>query len=246
VSISVIVIARNEAHQIERCIASCLTIGDVLVVDAFSTDSTADIARALGARVIQRAWTDFSDQKQFAVEHAMQDWILSVDADERVTPSLAEEIRNLDLSDSDTAFQLIRRNFFLGRRIRFSGWGNDCVIRLFNRRSCKFNGRIVHEKVEGYTKLQTLHGALEHYSYRTHHDVELKIARYAKASADDMHRRGIKAISGTMIYLKCVWTFLRVFVIQLGFLDGGRGLAIASMNARYTYLKYRLLKEATH
>jgi glycosyltransferase involved in cell wall biosynthesis len=162
-NISVVIITKNEEHNLQRCLESCHFFHDIVVVDSGSTDRTADIAVAAGARVISQDWLGFGPQKQKAVELGQHDWFFSIDADECLTPDLAASILEADLSDRNTAYTMNRRSFFLGKEIRHSGWNPDWVVRLANRQVSQFTSDPVHERITGYSTILRLNGRLLHY-----------------------------------------------------------------------------------
>ena len=247
--ISVAIITKNEAPNISRAIKSCIKFDEVVIIDSESSDHTITIAESMGARCIIQTWLGFGEQKQRAVEHCSNDWILSLDADEELTPALVERIRSLDLSDDAEAFSIKRVSFFLGKPVRFSGWQNDYVVRLFNRTHAYFSPRLVHEQIMGYKKVTTLTGpAIEHYSYQSVADVEKKVDLYSELGAKELLKTRKTKFRSWVIFVKSIFAFIRTFFIRLGILDGFTGFKISLMNTRVTLLKYqkfnRLLKEA--
>jgi glycosyltransferase involved in cell wall biosynthesis len=245
--ITATIITFNEESRIAEAIASLACCDEVLVVDSGSTDNTREIARALGARVIERDWPGYARQKNFAADQAVNDWILSVDADERLSMELADEITRWR-RDRETAipiavaWSMSRRAFYLGRWIRHSGWYPDWKIRLYDRRHCRWEGYFVHEWVKVNGKTGRLRGDLLHFPYRDWHDHNRRIEKYttlAAAAARSDGRRGnvLKLIFAPPL------TFLKTFLVRAGFLDGWRGLAIAYMGARYVFQReFRILR----
>ena len=249
VKISACMITKNEAHNISRAIKSCNAFDEILIIDSESSDNTTKIAESMGARCIVQTWLGFGEQKQRAVEYCSNDWILSLDADEELTPALVERIRSLDLSDDAEAFSIKRVSFFLGKPVRFSGWQNDYVVRLFNRTHAYFSPRLVHEQIMGYKKVTTLTGpAIKHYSYQSVADVEKKVDLYSELGAKELLKTRKTKFRSWIIFVKSIFAFIRTFFIRLGILDGFTGFKISLMNTRATLLKYQkfnqLLKEA--
>jgi glycosyltransferase involved in cell wall biosynthesis len=239
--ISVAIITLNEAKNIQACIESAVGLGPVIVVDAESSDQTAEIARQCGATVFQRSWTNFSEQKQSAVETCDTDWVLVLDADERLVPSLLAEISHLDLSDPGVAYAIPRTTFFLGRAIKYCGWRPDYVIRLFNKSRVRFNNRPVHESVIGYQSLEYLTESIHHFSYPTRADVIRKIDQYSRLGAEQIaHNQRAHWFSP---FTHASWSFFRTYVLKAGFLDGYPGFEIARMNAQTTFRKYLIARQ---
>lgn len=244
--ISATIIALNERAHIGEAVASLSCCDEVVVVDGGSTDGTQNIARACGARVIERAWDGYSKQKNFAAGQAQHDWILSVDADERVSIELAEAIvewKKQTAGDSSAAaYAMARRVFYLGKWINHSGWYPDRKIRLYDRKRCRWVGDFVHERLAADGHVGSLKGDLLHFPYRDWKDHADRIERYtemaARAASSDGRRGNVLKLT-----LAPPLTFLKSFVLQAGFLDGWRGLAIAYMGARYVFKReFRILR----
>jgi glycosyltransferase involved in cell wall biosynthesis len=239
--VSVTVITRDEAANIEACLASVAWADDVLVVDCGSTDRTVDIAKAKGARVIVKDWPGYGKQKNFAATHAAHDWILSVDADERVTPELAAEIRARLAGDTAPAgFRIPRMTFHLGRWIRTTDWYPDYQLRLYDRRRARWKEQHVHESVSADGPIGQLASDLQHYAYRdiTHHHRTMD--RYTTLAAEDMYVSGRRA-GWTDLVFHPPAAFLRNYVLRRGFTDGVPGFIISVMNAHYVFLKFAKL-----
>jgi len=235
------VITLNEAANIEACLGSVAWADDRLVVDSGSTDGTADRARAAGARVVDRAFTGYSAQKNFAAEAAANDWILSIDADERVTPELAQEIRWRLASDPQQAgFRVPRVTWHLGRWIRTTDWYPDYQLRLYDRRRARWNGRRVHESVEADGRVDVLTAELQHFAYRDigHHLTTMD--RYTTLAASEMHAAGRRAEVIDLMFHPAA-AFLRNYILRRGISDGVPGFIISSMNAHYVFLKFAKL-----
>jgi glycosyltransferase involved in cell wall biosynthesis len=237
--ISACVIAFNEAEKIRRCLQSLTVCDEILLVDSHSTDRTREIATALGARVIERDWPGYRSQKQFAVDQAMHDWILSLDADESLSPELASAIGEMKSNSVGThvAFDLSRRTLFFGRYLRHGDWYPDRHVRLFDRRRARFGGYEIHEKVLVQGSVGRLSGDILHDSYRDLDDQLQRLARYAKLMGSAMHAAGKRA-SLLKLFFNPFWRFFRAYVLRLGCLDGWRGLAVALIEANYVRQKY--------
>ena len=229
--ISVVIITLNEESNIKRCLDSVSLFDEIIIVDSGSTDQTIDIAKKHGAKVIRHEWLGFGPQKQYAVNQASHDWVLSLDADEYLSSDLIENIQNARLDDQSSAFAINRRSFFLGKEVKYSGWSPDWVIRLFNRNNACFTDDLVHERVNGFSTLQQLDGLMFHNTYPTKEEIKNKTKKYGLLG--QRHRKKKKNR-----YFSATWAFLRTYLIKAGFLDGIIGLKIASMNAKTTFIKY--------
>ncbi len=240
--VAVTVITLNEAAHIDACLASVAWADDVVVVDSGSTDGTPDRARAAGARVIVRGWPGYAEQKNVAAAEAACDWILSVDADERVTPALAEEIRRtLDGDPAAAGFRIPRVAWHLGRWIRTTDWYPDPQLRLYDRRRARWTPRRVHESVSADGPVERLRHELQHYAYRdlSHH--HSTIDRYTTLGAEDMAEAGRRATVVDLVVHPAA-AFARNYLVRRGMLDGVPGLIISAMNAYYVFLKFAKLR----
>jgi len=245
-AITATIITLNEEDRIGEAISSLACCDEVVVVDSGSTDRTREIARGRGARVIEHAWEGYSKQKNFAAEQARNDWILSVDADERLSIELADEIvswkKTRPFSHGDTAFSMPRRVFYLGGWIRHSGWYPDRKIRLYNRCFCRWEGDFVHERLRVHSRVGAFKGDLLHFPYRDWNDHAARIARYTDLAAREARSSGRRG-NILKLVLAPPLTFVKSFLLHAGFLDGWRGLAIAYMGARYVFQKeFRILR----
>ncbi len=236
--LSVIIITKNEVDNIRACLESVQWVDEIIVVDAGSSDGTAFIARKFTDKVyVHDDWPGFGRQKNRALEHASGDWVLSLDADERVPPALHKEIL-LAMSRADHAvYRIPRQSWFLGRRIRHSGWSPDYVARLFRRGSARFSDDLVHERLVHDASAGTLGAPLLHYSYRTLDQVLDKMNQYSTAGAANMHEKGRRGGLGAAIG-HGLWTFLKTWLLRGGFLDGREGLILAIANAQGSYYRY--------
>jgi glycosyltransferase involved in cell wall biosynthesis len=236
--LTVTVITRNESANIDAALASVSWADEIIVIDAGSTDDTVAIARRYTPRVEVRAWPGFSAQKNHAATLATHDWILSIDADERVTPALAAEIRSLLSSEpSARGYRVPRISHYLGRWIRGTDWYPDYQLRLYDRRAGEWNGRRVHESVRlASDEPGRLTNALEHFPYRdiSHH--LSTIDRYTTLAAAQMHADG-RTVSLAGVVLHPPFAFLRNYVLRGGFRDGGVGFIVSVLNSYYVFLK---------
>lgn len=242
--LSVIIITKNEAHNLEDCLRSVAWAEECIIVDSGSTDATVSIAQQHGATVVHNPeWPGFGPQKQIALNHATQDWVLSIDADERVSPSLHTEIvAAMQSSHSSVGFAIPRLSYFCGKPVHHCGWTPDYVMRLFQRGTGRFSDDLVHEKIIITGRTSKLREVLIHYSYRTMDDVTRKIEHYSNAAAAQMYAKG-KRSNPLSAALRGTWAFLRTFIFKLGFLDGATGWQVAWMNAATTHRKYLKLAQ---
>jgi glycosyltransferase involved in cell wall biosynthesis len=242
-SLSVTIITLNEAEHIGDAIDSARWADEIIVVDAGSRDDTVQIARARGARVESRAWTGYVDQKNFAATLARNDWILSLDADERVTPPLADEIRKVLGSNPEAfGYRIPRVTFHLGRWIRTTDFYPDYQTRLYHRQHARWQGRLVHESVTVDGRRGQLTSELEHRSYRDLADQVDRINHYSTLSAQQMFDDGVR--SGALeLLVHPPAAFFRNYVLRRGFMDGAAGLIISLMNSYSVFLKFAKLWE---
>lgn len=239
-SLSVVLITKNEAANIRDCLQSAAWADEIVVVDAGSTDETVSICKELGAQVYVHEWPGFGAQKNRALGYATKDWVLSLDADERITESLRAEIVRCMNEEGADGYYLPRRSQFCGKFVKHCGWYPDYVLRLFKRNAGKFSDSLVHETVLLKGRTSKMKNPLLHYSYLTAGDVERKVEHYADAGAKQMYQAGKKSSIPSAL-LRGGWAFVRTYILRLGLLDGLTGWNIARMNARTTYLKYRKL-----
>ena len=244
--LSVTVITRNEAEDIADALSSVAFADEIIVVDSHSTDDTVAIAKRHTDRVVVREWNGYIDQKNYAASIASHDWILSLDADERVTPKLADEIRRLLAAEpGDSAFRIPRVTFHLGRWVRSTDWYPDFQTRLYDRRRARWTGRYVHEAVTADGTIGRLDGELQHYAYRDIADHLETIDRYTTYAAKQLfesgRRAGLLQIAGHPPL-----AFLRNYVAHGGIRDGVPGFIISALNSYYVFLKFAKLWEIGH
>ncbi|MFM8735148.1 MAG: glycosyltransferase family 2 protein [Pirellulales bacterium] len=224
--ISAVVIAQDAAAHIATTLASVSRCGERLVLDSGSTDDTVAIARRAGARVEHQAFLGYGPQKCRAVELATHDWILSLDADEELDDEAQRSLETLDLSDPDACFGLRRRTFIGGREVRHGPWGNDVVLRLFNRRTAGFKPLPVHEVVVAARRPRILPGSILHHSYTACADVIARSLRYAPLKAAIMRRKAQRP-SALLLPVRAVGAFVKCYLWQGGFRDGADGFVVA-------------------
>jgi glycosyltransferase involved in cell wall biosynthesis len=242
-TLSVIVIARDEEASIGRTLASVAFADEIVVVDSGSSDRTVDIARSHGAKVTVTAdWPGFGPQKNRALELATGDWVLSLDADEWLSEKSAAEIRSAIAAAKPAvvAYRLPRRSSFCGRFLRHSGWWPDYVVRLFRRERGRFSDDIVHERLIVEGAPATLAEPILHETFVDLEDLIAKMNRYSTASAMQLSREGKTAGLGEAI-AHALWAFVRTYILRAGFLDGREGFMLAWATAEGTYYRYAKL-----
>lgn len=240
-TLSVIIITKNESAHIGDCIDSVAFADEIIVLDSGSADDTCRIAAAKGARVHTSAdWPGFGPQKNRALDLATCEWVLSIDADERVTPELALEIQQTLRQPQAGAYKIARLSNFCGRWIRHSGWWPDYVLRLFKRGTARFNDAKVHESVCFTGRIGVLEGHFLHFPYPDIASLVVKINRYSSDAAMVMHAAGKKAGVFTATS-HGFWTFVRIYVLRRGFLDGKEGFVLAVAGAAGSFFRYSKL-----
>lgn len=241
--VSVTIITLDEAEHIAAAIDSACWADEVIVVDSGSRDGTVEIARARGVAVATRAWTGYVDQKNHAATLARNDWIFSLDADERITPPLATAIQNvLQGEPLHAAYRVPRVTFHLGRWVRTTDFYPDFQTRLYDRRRARWQGRHVHESVHADGPAGQLGHELEHYSYRDLRDHLDRINAYSTLAARQMYEGGRRA-GPLHLLVHPPAAFLRNYILRRGFLDGAVGFTLSAVNAYSVFLKFAKLWE---
>ena len=236
--ISATIITCNEERNLPRAIESLRCCDEILIIDSGSTDRTVEIAEKFGARVLEANWLGYAGQKNYASDEAAHDWVLSIDADEALSEDLEGEIWNLKKYGPDyDAYTVPRLAQYLGRWILYSGWYPDRKIRLFDRRKARWVGDYVHESVVSTGQVGALKGNLLHYTCGSLSEHMKTMDRYTTLAAEELVARK-KPIGYRHLLFDPIWTFLKTYFVQRGFLDGTEGLAIAYMASLYTFLKY--------
>jgi len=245
--LSVIIITLNEAANIAACLDGVAFADEVVVVDGGSTDGTVELARSKGARVeVCADWPGFGPQKNRALSLAKHDWVLSLDADERVSAELASQITIAMQAPRHAAFEIPRLTQFCGRWIHHCGWSPDFVLRLFRRDAARFSDDLVHERVvllQG--ELTRLQAPLLHFSYPTPSHYWHKLERYSQAWAQQRFSQG-QTTSMARAAAASVTAFVRSYVLRFGFMDGAMGLAVCTMQAQAAFAKYFALYCLNH
>jgi len=243
--LSVVIITLNEETKIRDCLESVKWADEIIIVDGYSQDKTVEVAREYTPKIHQREFTGFGEQKNFALAKARGDWILSIDADERVTPELQEEIRRTLDNPKACGYYIPRKSYFAKRWIKHCGWWPDYVLRLFRRDCGRFSDRLVHEavKVDGPTR--KLDNPLEHHPFSSVSDFIKKIDEYTAPGAQAMIAEG-KNCSCWSALSHSTLAFVKTYFLKMGILDGWMGLVIAYSNAAgvfYRYIKCIEIKE---
>lgn len=241
-ALSVTIITRDAAHQIAACLASVAFADEIVVVDSGSSDGTPEIAAKHGARVVHQDWLGYGRQKQFAVEQASHDWVLCIDADERVSPQLQMAIEAVLQAPAVAGYVMPRCNFFLGRWLRHGEGYPDWSLRLFDRRRGRWSDDPVHEKVVCDGEVGRLSGDLLHESCDTLAVYLEKQNRYTSLQAEMLHRRGKRAHLGQLL-LSPLLRFVKFYLLRLGFLDGSAGLVHILIGCNNSFVKYAKLIE---
>ncbi|MGO4886089.1 MAG: glycosyltransferase family 2 protein [Bryobacteraceae bacterium] len=236
--ITATIITLNEERHIARAIESLRCCDEILVLDSGSADRTTELAEKLGARVVESPWRGYAGQKNWAAQQAMHDWILSLDADEALSEALEGEIWNLKKNGPKfDAYTMPRMAQYLGRWILHSGWYPDRKVRLYHREKAKWVGDFVHESVQVRGRLGHLESNLLHFTCDSLSEHLKTMDRYTTLAAEELVSRKTP-LGWSHLILDPVWTFLKTYFFQAGFLDGVEGLTIAYMAALYTFLKY--------
>jgi len=238
--VSAIVTTFNEADSIGECLDSLAWCDEILVVDSHSTDATGEIARRYDcARVFSRTYFGAASQKNWAIDRCRHDWILILDADERVTPELRSEIENILAAPvAATAYSIRRRTFAMGGEVRFSGWQHDRVVRFFRRGDARYPNRRVHADMQTLESPRVLDAVLDHQMVDTLEEYTERTRRYAFWGAAQLWRDGRRNTGMWNVLVRPAWRFFRTYVLQLGVLEGVRGLVMCGVPAYGTFLKY--------
>lgn len=235
--LSVIIITKNESLNIRECLESVKWADELIIVDSGSTDDTVTLCREYTPHVYLHDWPGFGIQKNRALDYASMEWVLSLDADERVTPALRTELETAMREGRAQGYEIPRLSSFCGRFMRHSGWHPDYVLRLFRRGSARFSDNLVHEKLLIDSKTEKLSSLLLHYAFENLEEVLHKTNQYSSAGAQMQYQRGRQSsLSGAV--LRGLWSFARTYILRAGFLDGREGFMLAVSNAEGTYYRY--------
>ncbi|NJB37531.1 glycosyltransferase family 2 protein [Croceivirga sp. JEA036] len=242
--ITALLITLNEEKHIKEVLENLSFCDEIIVVDSFSTDNTTKIiANYPHVKLIQRAFKNYTDQKQFALDQATNNWVLFMDADERVTPKLKNEIEvTINLKSPAAAYYFLRTFMYKNKVLRFSGWQTDKNYRLFQKNKVKFvKDRIVHETLEVNGVSKTLKNKLIHYSFNSYSTYKDKMIKYGEMKAKEAFYNGKKARWYHSIF-RPFWKFINHYILRFGFLDGKRGIVICYLNALGVHSRYKELK----
>lgn len=233
----------NEEHNVEGALASLSWADEIVVIDSGSTDETVEICRKYTDKVLHRNWTGYVDQKNFAADNACYDWVFSLDADERPSPDLITEIRELAKDGfSCPGYRIPRVAYFMGSWIRHGDWYPDYQLRLFDRRKARWSGGHVHESIRLAEKPGYLKGEIQHYTYRSLSDYLKRLEVYSSLAARDYDQKG-KSVTPMMLLLNPTIAFFKTYLLKRGFLDGTPGFMVAVMSAISVFFKYSKLYE---
>lgn len=243
--LSVVIVCKNEAEVIGNTLQSFAGLtDDIVVYDSGSNDGTQENVKQSRAKLYEGSWQGFGKTKNNANTLAHYDWILSLDADEAIDEEMKNSLLNLSLNNPETVYELKFKNFMGNRWLRFGEWGDDKHIRLFNRNRVRWNDAAVHESLIIPTTFSviTLRGYVLHKTATGIQEYEIKMRKYAALNAEEYFRQGKKAGWGKMIF-SFIFSFIKNYFFKLGFFDGNAGFACARINALYTFLKYKKLRE---
>lgn len=241
-SISVITITLNEESNIVACLGSASWADELIVVDAESTDRTVELAQTYTQKVYCRKWDGYAAAKAFALEHVTHEWVLWLDADERITPRLADEIRNIIAASTTKheGYEVARRAYFLGKWIKHCGWYPGYVLRLFRKSAVTFSTSSVHERVECSGSVGCLSNDLLHYTDDNLFHYYAKFNRYTSLAAKDLARSG-RTFRLYDLLVRPPFMFVKMYIIRRGFLDGMHGLILSLLSSAYVFTKYAKL-----
>lgn len=239
--ISALAITYNEEANIEKFITSLSFADEVIIVDSNSTDKTVKLAEQLNAKVIVRDFDNFSNQKNFALQQANHDWVVFFDLDETISPKLAEEIKStIGNTKNITAFKVKRNFFFMGKHIKYSGFQNDAVIRVFKKNKAKYSPNLVHESLDINGSVDTLKHKSDHYSYKDFDHYNNKLTQYSKLQAQALYNNNVRPNLYHFLVRPC-YRFWHQYLIRLGFLDGKEGFILAYTSAFAVFKRYLYL-----
>jgi glycosyltransferase involved in cell wall biosynthesis len=240
--LSALVITYNEEANIAACLDGLAWVDEIVVVDAMSTDRTCEIASRHTPHVFRRAWEGYAAARQYALSRCSHEWVLSVDADERVTPGLRQEIENTLVRPAFDGYLVARKAFFLGRWIRHCGWYPGYVLRLFRKDKAYVTDRKVHEGMRTRGTVGTLGSPLEHYTYTSIPAYFGRFDTYTSLAAEELHERGRKAGLADLL-ARPPFQFCKMYFAKLGFLDGFEGLVLCAFSGFHVFVKYAKLRQ---
>lgn len=236
--ISALAITFNEELHIEDYIKSLSFADEIIIIDSFSTDNTVALAEKYNVKIIKREFKNFSDQKNFAISQAKNDWVTFFDLDEKVSPELANEILTTLKSKNPLKAYNVKRSFnFMGKRIKYSGFQTDVAVRLFNKNYCKYNGKAVHEGIETNEAVGQLKHALDHQTYKSFDNYNQKLSHYSKLQAEELYKKNVRPNLYHFLF-RPWYRFMHQYFLRLGFMDGKEGFIISYVHAFSVYKRY--------
>jgi glycosyltransferase involved in cell wall biosynthesis len=244
-TLSVIIITKNESAHIGGCLQSVAWADEIIVLDSGSQDDTVDLCRSYTDKIYSTDWQGFGIQKQRALDKATGDWVLSIDADEIVTPELKAEIQQAMQTSDINGFEIPRLSNYCGRAMRHGGWFPDYVLRLFRREFGQFTNHVVHERIVVEGNIARLNTPFLHDAFVDFEEVLHKVNNYSSLGAQLLYDRGVRS-SLLKAIMKGLWTFIRTYFLKAAFLDGQQGLMLAISNAEGAYYKYVKLWALQH
>lgn len=234
--LTIIILTRNEKDNIEACISSAKFADDIIVVDSGSEDNTMEIAEKCGARVFLNPFESFAGQRNFGLEHVTTDWVMYLDADERIMDEMRQDIQNIVEANERYAYKVKRCQIIFGQQIKYGGHAPDYTLRLFPSDAIKWEG-IVHEGVITNLQTKNVAGYMEHYTYNDWDKYFVKFNQYTTLMAEKMHEKG-KRGSFADILFHPIFAFIKVYILKLGFLEGKIGFIMSALHYAYTLSKY--------
>ena len=236
--ITALAITFNEEENVKRYVESLSFADEIIFVDSLSTDKTVELAKEMGVNVIERKFINFSEQRNYAIQQAKNDWIVFFDLDEIITKDLEEEIKyKINNPNSKVAFFVKRHFFFMEKHIRFGGWQNDKAIRLFNKNFCQYNGNLVHEEVKAKGNIGVLKNGLNHYSYKNFDNYNDKLNLYSNLQAENLYIKKTRPNAYHLVF-RPMYRFLWQYIFRLGFLDGKEGFILAYVHSFSVFKRY--------
>lgn len=246
IKLSAVIITYNEGRNIERCLKSLTDVVDeIIVVDSCSTDNTKEICKSFNVRFIEQKFLGYVEQKNFAIQHASHNYIVSLDADEALSETLKKSVLNLKNNWLFDGYYCNRFNNFCGQWIKYSDWYPNKKLRIFDKTKAFWDGHLIHEFVafkKDSTKTGYLKGDILHYTYQTYSEFNLKTEHFSTLSAQSYFDQGKKAPIWKVV-CNPIWAFFKAYILRLGFLDGFNGFVICVQTANITFLKYSKLRE---
>jgi len=236
--ISALAITYNESLHIEKFIERLSFADEIVIVDSFSTDNTVALAEKHSkVRLVHREFKNFSDQKNFAISQAANDWVVFFDPDEEITSSIENEIKQVLQNPSAVAYSIKRQLYFMGKKIKYSGFQTDWVIRLFHKEHCQYDGNLVHETINTQGKVEKLKSKLPHHTYKSYEDYTAKLRHYSSLQAETAFKKG-KKVTLYHFLVRPAYRFWHQYILRLGILDGKEGFILAYINATSVFNRY--------